>query len=208
MPEGPRHRPAVPGDCGLGRRRSGSTSCIRAKPDRLREPGRLSSCTGTIALGSVGPQGRPAVPVPSGPSTKGHWFHQISWVNHASDRWPAGSTSTPRQFGPMSEVPRVRKAVPGDSGPGPKVCIVYQQSWALGTGPRARGIDYLSRETRARVRGPAVSTRFPWRLRPGSKGSQCRPAVPGDTHSSPSARGVYQQSRATSAHVQGPAWST
>ena len=118
------------------------------------------------------------------------------------------STSFPRELGPGSEVPQGRPPVPGDSGPGPRAC----------------GVDRLSRGTRARVRGPAGSTSCPGGLGPESEGPRGRPAVPGTracvrghvgstrcprrSHSSPTARGVDHMSRAILARVQRPARST
>ena len=75
----------------------------------------------------------------------------------------AVSTSFPRELGPGSEVPQGRPPVPGDSGPGPRAC----------------GVDRLSRGTRARFRGPAWSTRCPGVLGPESEGPRVRPDVPG-----------------------------
>ena len=90
--------------------------------------------------------------------------------------------------------------------------------------PSARGVDQQSRATRARVPGPARSTRCLWRLRPGSEGRRVRPGHKGDwrqfprsrgstrypglTGSAPRACGVDQLSRATRACVQRPAGST
>ena len=120
----------------------------------------------------------------------------------------AVSTSFPRELGPGSEVPQGRPPVLGDSGPGPRAC----------------GVDRLSRGTRARVRGPAGSTSCPGGLGPESESPRGRPAVPGTracvrghvgstrcprrSHSSPTARGVDHMSRAILARVQRPAVST
>ena len=92
----------------------------------------------------------------------------------------AVSTSFPRELGPGSEVPQGRPPVPGDSGPGPRAC----------------GVDRLSRGTRARVRGPPgrpavqvdsgpslkarVVDQLSQALGPVSEGTWVRPGVPGD----------------------------
>ena len=81
------------------------------------------------------------------------------WVR--APAWPSRAS--------LPKGPRGRPAVPADSGPG----------------PRARGVDQLSRPTRARVRGPAGSTSCPGRLGPGSEGPRGRPAVPADSGPGP-----------------------
>ena len=92
----------------------------------------------------------------------------------------AVSTSFPRELGPGSEVPQGRPPVPGDSGPGPRAC----------------GVDRLSRGTRARVHGHAVSTGCPGGLGPASEGPPGRPAVQVDSGPSLKARVVDQLSQA------------
>ena len=67
----------------------------------------------------------------------------------------------------MSEGPRCRPALLGDS------------RW----GPRSRGVDQMSRASRAMVRGPAWSTSSPGRLELGSEVPQGSPAFPGDSRS-------------------------
>src|SRR5512135_439180 len=91
---------------------------------------------------------------------------------------------------------RGRPAIPGDTDPG----------------PRARGVDQLSRATQARVRAPLGLTSCPGQLAPRSDGlgvvrcpgylwhmtevSRARPAFQEDIGVDPRARSVDQLSRA------------
>ena len=79
-------------------------------------------------------------------------------------------TSSPVRLAPVSEGPRFRSAVPVNSGP----C------------PIARGVDQLSRVTRALVRGPVGMTN-----------------VPDDSRRGPRDSGFDQLSRATLARSRG-----
>ena len=93
----------------------------------------------------------------------------------------------------------------------------------LGPGPRACGVDQLSRMIRAHVRWPACSTSSPGPIVLGSDGTRGRPVVPATQPSSqgsraqlslpspscfgPSAKGVDQLFRVTQTRVRGPAGS-
>ena len=76
----------------------------------------------------------------------------------------------------MPNVLQVRPDVPGELGPDSS----------------ARGFNQQSRVTRARVRGPAVSTSCPGRLRPGSEVPWCRTTPRGASLSGQRARRVDQ----------------
>ena len=77
---------------------------------------------------------------------------------------------------------RPRAGAPGRHRRGVVVCgCVLQRGPRVPHFLRARGVDQLSRPTRARVRGPAGSTSCPGRLGPGSEGPRGRPALPADS---------------------------
>ena len=81
---------------------------------------------------------------------------------------------------------RPRAGAPGRHRRGVVVCgCVLQRGPRVPHFLRARGVDQLSRPTRARVRGPAGSTSCPGRLGPGSEGPRGRPAVPADSGPGP-----------------------
>ena len=80
--------------------------------------------------------------------------------------------SCPRHLGPIPEASRCRPDVPGNSR----------------LGPKARGVDQLSRLNLVQFQGPVG-----------------RQAVPVDSSPGPNARRFEQQSRVTRAHVRGPA---
>ena len=179
--ESPRCGPAVPGSRLSAQGPAGSTGC-----------------PGILRPGSKGPQGRGAVPGLSrlGPNALG--VDQLSRAtparlrtpvgstscsrppalvsegprcrpavsgSRARFRWPMGSTSCPWRLGPESKGPQCRPSVPGDSH----------------SSPKARGVDQLSRATRALVQGPGASTRPPRRIALWSDSLWVRPAVPGDS---------------------------
>ena len=73
----------------------------------------------------------------------------------------------PGRIGPGSECPRCRPAVPGTSR----------------LGPKALGVDQLSRATPAQLRNPVGSTSCSRPLAVGSEGPRGRPALPGQSHS-------------------------
>ena len=83
----------------------------------------------------------------------------------------------------------------------------------LGPRSEAPGVEHLSRVTRVRVRGPAVSTSCPGRIGPVPVGPQYRPTVPGDSHPCPRAHGIDEPSRVTracdreSAEVDQKSWA-
>ena len=72
----------------------------------------------------------------------------------------------------------------------------------------ARGVDQLSRRTRAQLQWPAGSTICARILWLGHEGQRCRLTLPGDSDSCPSTREVDHLSRASRARVQGPVGST
>ena len=99
---------------------------------------------------------------------------------------------------------RDRPTVPGDSGPFPRDRVLNSCPADLCLGPRAPGVDQLSRALWARAQGLALLTRCPRRLRPGSECPRCGPALPGDSCPGPSALVFDQQSRVTRSWVHGP----
>ena len=110
-------------------------------------------------------------------------------------RGMAVSVSGPGRLGPVPEGPQCRQNLPGDSGPGPRSSGRPAVPGDPGPCPRARGVDQVSQVTRAHARSPAVSTRCPGRLRPGSKCLRARPAVPGASGPVPRACEVDRLSR-------------
>ena len=102
------------------------------------------------------------------------------------------STSFPGRLELRSEGSRRRPAVPGNSG----LC------------PRSRGLEQLSWQTWAPVRGTAGSTRSPGPLAICCEGPRRRPAVLSGSGRVPRARGVNQLSWAHRALFRGPALST
>src|SRR5512137_2969260 len=100
----------------------------RATLARLREPAVWTSYPGSLALASMAPQGRPAVPGDWGLGPKALGVDQLSRATRARIRGPAGQPD-----------------IPGDSGADPRACRIAQDSWS----------DQLSRATRAWVRWPA-----------------------------------------------------
>ena len=92
----------------------------------------------------------------------------------------------------MPEVPKARPALLGDSGPGLMACEV----------------DQCSQATRARVRGPAVSTGSPRRFGLWTVALRGQPALPGNSRLGPMALRVFQLSRMTCTSLRGPVGST
>ena len=191
MSNGLRYRSAVPGD---------SDPCPRSRcVDQLSLTTRTSVrvleistiCPWLLTIRSEGPWCGPAVweirarvLVPmrsiavtddSCPGLRDRRFNPLCWTSCTWVRVLAVSTSSPGRLVPTSEGLQVRPEFLGDSGP----C------------PSTRGVDQLSRVTRARFQSPAVLTCFPGHIGPLSK-----------------AHGFDQMSLATWPLVRGAAGST
>lgn len=172
-----------------------------------------------------GSQGQPAVSHDSGPCPRHYSFNQMSRATPARVRGPTGLTSCPWRLELVSDGPRGRltssapwarvrepevvSRSPGRLGPVPKALqgppdVPGDSSPAA----RARGLDQVSWDTCAWVRGPAGSTSGLGGLGAVPEGPRCQPPLPGDTDSSPRAHGVDQLSRATWFCARGPAMST
>ena len=167
MPEGLRARPDVPADLGPCSSACGVDQLSRATRAPVRWPARSTGSPGRLVRGSVGPRGRPVpqvtrawaecrgvarFPGQLALGSEGPPFDKNSRVTRVRFFFPTESTTWPARLTPASEAPgglpavlsilgqcpsaRVfRPALPGDSGPG----------------PRAQGVDQLSRTTRARL---------------------------------------------------------
>lgn len=172
-----------------------------------------------------GSQGQPAVSHDSGPCPRHYSFNQMSRATPARVRGATGLTSCPWRLELVSDGPRGRltssapwarvrepevlSRSPGRLGPVPKA--LQGQPDVPGDSspaPRARGLDQVSWDTCAWVRGPAGSTSGLGGLGAVPEGPRCQPPLPGDTDSSPRAHGVDQLSRATWFCARGPAMST
>ena len=126
-------------------------------------------------------------PDDSGPRPSSPSVNQLYQVNRARVRGPAGLTSCP---GDSRTAPM---ALGMTHSPG-QLCPVYigprgrpADPVVSGKGPSSRGVEELSRMTRARVGRPTVLTSSPMRLALGSKGPWYRRALPGDAGSGPMA---------------------
>ena len=177
----------------------------RATRARLKGRAVLTSSHGRLGPGSVCPRCLPAALRDSGLAPKSHGVDQLSQATWALARAPLCSNSYPlrpwtesegTQFDQLTQVTwaHVRgvpdlTSCPGDSGPG----------------PRARGVDHLSRVSLALLPIPAVSTKEPGRLGPMSECPRCQQALPGSSRLRPRDRRVKQLSRATRARVGGTA---
>ena len=205
----PRGRPDVfgdsgpwPGSCGVCQLSRAHSANARVPAVSTHSPKRLefgskgprsTCCPGCLGPGPDVPPGLPGVPGDSGSGRRDRGVAQPSRVTRAWVRGPMCSTSSSGQIalgsdgprGPMARSPGRLGHVP--QGPGCRPAV----SGTSGPVPRPGIIDQLSRVTRARVRGPTVSTR------------SSRPSGPG-----PRARRVHQGSRATRTRVRGPAGST
>ena len=169
--EGPRGRPAVTGHSVLGPSARGFDQESRETRARVRMP-----AVSTHFEGDLGPSRRVrGVDLPFGrirPMPKGPWFQQAS--RETLDLARCGGVEQLSQgTRPWTEGTRCRPTLPGDS----RFC------------PSARGVEKQSRATRARVPGPASSTRCLWRLGPGSEGRRGRPGPKGDSGPCPRPRG-------------------
>ena len=111
MSQGPRCRPALPGD---------TRSYLR--------PVVLTSCPGLLGPISQGPQGIPAVPCNSDLVPKTRGVDQLPRATQVGVSRPAELTSCPVQLGPVSLGPRHRPVAPGDSGQCPRARDVEQLS--------------------------------------------------------------------------------
>ena len=208
MPNGPRGRPAVPGDCGPAPRARGldqlsraACAWVRGPPWSTSGPGRLGPgsegrwCEPTLA-GASGSfprsRGQPAVPHVLGRLSRAQGVNQLSLATGARVQRPLVSTICPWRFALKSVFPQGRPTAPGDWGPGPS----------------ARRFNQLSCVTQARVRGPAVAISCLAQLGSGAEVPLCRPAVPHDLGLFSRAQVVNQLSLATHTQVPGPAGLT
>ena len=205
MPEGTRGRPDVPGDSGQAPSACGVDRLSRGSRARVRGPERSTDCPMGIGPLPKGPWGQPAVPGHSRLGPKALGVDELPQETPARLRVPAVSPSCPGDLGAIPEGLRSPPVVPGDSdrtrGPGcrravlgdPRVCPGTRGQPSipgdLGWSPMSRGVDQLSRATRALFGGTALSTSCPGRLGPRPEGPLCPPAVPCDTGPGPKARG-------------------
>ena len=155
---------------------------------------------------SESPRGRPAVSRDSRLSPRARGVDQLSQVTPAQVLGPAvdqlsraprgrarctaGFTSCLGGLGPGYECPGCRPSVPR-FGPGSQV--PWGQPGVPGnshSSPRARGVDQLSRASRARVRWSGGSTSFPRPLGRVSEVPRVRPALPGESRSALRAKGL------------------
>ena len=144
------------------------------------------------------PRGQPSIPCDSGQGPMVCGVDQLSQSSRALFRGPAGSTSSTARLVPGCDSQWFQQALPGDSGQCPRARD--EKTAVLGdsrSGPRLRCVDKLSRLTRERVCGPAVSTSCRGLLGPGSEGPKCRPDVPGDSRPCPRVHSVDQLCWAT-----------
>ena len=213
MPKGPRCGPAVPGHscllprahgvdqlsqatralfCGsawstivtghsvLGPMTLGFDQHSRKTRARVRMP-----AVSTYFVEDLGPSRRVrGVDLPFGrirPMPKGPRFRQAS--RETLDLARCGGVEQLSQgTRPWTEGTRCRPTLPGDS----RFC------------PSARGVEKQSRVTHTRIPVPAKSTRYLWRLGPGSEGRQGRPGHKGHWGPCPKPRG--------STRSPGPFW--
>ena len=177
MSQGPWGPPAVPGNSGPCPWNRGVDQLPRETRAHACGPGGSIRYPGRPEAGFLCLRCRPAVLGDSGPCLRSQ-----------------GSTRYPGRPGAGFQCPRVRPAVWGASGPCPWARGVDQLPRETvvpgarpdvpgeqGPGSSACGVDQLSRVTRARIRGPAGSTRCLGRLELGSEGPPDRPALPADS---------------------------
>ncbi|XP_020937326.1 collagen alpha-1(I) chain-like [Sus scrofa] len=183
-------RPSVSTCClghsGPGPRARGIGQLSRANRARVRVPAGLTRFHGRFGPGPEGLRGRPAVLGDAGLAPKACGVDQLSRLTRAQAPGPAR---------PVPDVARGQPAVPGLSRPVRGMAGSISGPGDSVRGPRARKVDKTSRATRVLVQGPpvtraharspAVSTRCPGRLRPGSKCLRARPAVPGASGPTP-----------------------
>ena len=170
--EGLRGRLTVPWESGPCPRARGVNQLSRDTRAWVRRPSGSTSCPRRLRLGSECLWCRPAVPWELGAIPEG--LRSPPVVQGDSDR---------------TRGPGCQRAVLGD----PRVCPGTRGQPAipgdLGWSPMSRGVDQLSRATRALFGGTALSTSCPGRLGPRPEGPLCPPAVPCDTGPGPKARG-------------------
>ena len=144
-------------------------------------PGAAPRASATrLASSSASPRRR-AFPGPAGLGRgEGEWWGEVaSRRRGGGERWRAGPAGASSQGGNRGAGgrrgalgglrTRPRAGAPGRHRRGVVVCgCVLQRGPRVPHFLRARGVDQLSRPTRARVRGPAGSTSCPGRLGPGS----------------------------------------
>ena len=145
--EGPRGRPALKGNSGLGPRAAGTSN----------SPGR-------VALRSDGLRCRPDLRSDSRPCPWFRGVHQLTRGTFALVRGLAGSTHCPARIGSLSEGLRCRPTVPGDSGPGLRALGSTSISQFLRPIPEGPRFQPASQATLDRARGAAVSNSIPRRL--------------------------------------------
>ena len=178
-----------------------------SRATRAHARGHAGVTTSPRGLGPVpkGPWGPPAVPGHSRLGPKALGVDELPQETPARLRVPAVSPSCPGDLGAIPEGLRSPPVVPGASdrtrGPGCRRAVLDDPRMGPGTrgqpavpgdvgwSPMSRGVDQLSRATRALFGGTAVSTSCPGRLGPRPEGPLCPPAVPCDTGPGPKARG-------------------
>ena len=194
-----------PGRLRPGSERLRGRQAVPGSRARVRGPERSTDCPMGIEPLPKGPWGPPAVPGHSRLGPKALGVDELPQETPARLRVPAVSPSCPGDLGAIPEGLRSPPVVPGDwdrpRGPGcrravlgdPRVCPGTRGQPSipgdLGWSPMSRGVDQLSRATRALFGGTAVSTSCPGRLGPRPEGPLCPPAVPCDTGPGPKARG-------------------
>ena len=183
-----------------------------------------TSSPGSPVPGSDGPRVQPPLLGILGQCPRAHDVDQLSRATSAVVRGPEWSIRYPRLLGPGSEGPGDDSLL-GSSDTCPSVRSVdhlLRTTWALvrghvvspaapgDSGPclRSCGVAEHSRETRARGRGPALSTTSPRGLAHGSDIPQCRQALLCDSGQCPRACDVDHLSRVTRARLRWPAGST
>ena len=147
--EGLRGPQTVPRESGRCPRHRGVDQFSRVTLAHAQGPVGSTTYPGRLPPWSQGPRAQPVLPGHTCLGLRSHVFDPLSSVNRA---WVQCDDLFGR-LGPTPEGPRVRPAVPGNLVLGPKTCGVHQ----------------LSRETRARVQGPAGSTGCPGHLGPGPR---------------------------------------
>ena len=201
--EGPRVRPAVPGDSGPGTRAHRVDRPSRANRARVRGPVGSTSCSGELGPGSEELRSRPAFPRDTGPFPRACVVDQLSRETRDLVGRPAVSTSLPGRLRPLTRdrgvhqlsratrtvtEARVSNSCPGrlaHVSEGPRGQPAFPGVSCPGRG--IAGMITQSGVTRASARWPAVST----------KSRATRVLFRGPA--------VYQVSWATRAHARRPA---
>ena len=166
--EGPRCRPVLPGQSGPGLRGRGVDKRSWVTPGRVRGPmsftslpgdsgpgpggpSVMTSCSERFGPGSECPRCRPALPCDSLPCPRARGVDKQSLETPGQVRGPTGSTSWPGRPRPGSEGPQCRPAVQGtragSEGPQGRQAVPGESC----PGPRAGGVNQITRATRART---------------------------------------------------------